>query len=102
MVYRAELYAVLFALQHADPGGQGVLLLVDNEAVVRGLRRFRSSPAASKPSEAVDIWRRIAQLAAPSLDKWDVLWVLSHSNDLEPAKAVRRQRRARQQSRWAE
>ena len=68
-VCRAEVYAVLFALQHADLAGQGVLLLVHNEAIVGGLRRLRSAAAASEPGEASDLWRQIAQIATPSLHK---------------------------------
>ena len=75
---------------------------MDNEAVVRGLRRLRSARAASEAGEAADLWRQISQLAVPTLDYWDVVWVPSHTGDLEPAKAERRLRRARQQARWAE
>eukprot|EP00971_Amphidinium_carterae_P324518 6449514-Amphidinium_carterae.1 len=56
-VYEAELYALVYAAEHAMPGPPGILVHIDNAEVVRGAQL---SDASMEQHRHGDLWRRLA------------------------------------------
>ena len=107
-VPRAELWAVLAAVQHAVAP---ILLLIDNEVVWSGVAAVSRSPVdypIDLRSEMADLWRELKEILQDKAAGFcDAIWVPSHAMqpltdpDLE-AKRCEKLRRARSQANWRE
>lgn len=109
-VFRAELTAALEVLARLD-WARGATILIDNSAVVEGLKRILGRDEAAEEDLGgaghadADLWRQVVALIRGREEAVRVIWVPSHTLELgltDPQRTAEKLRRARQQPGWEE
>jgi ribonuclease HI len=77
---RAELLAVLMALEAVGPSGS-VLIRSDSQYAIHGLRKHLCSPSGHLPSANRDLWLRILPTARALGPNLALEWVRGHNGD---------------------